>query len=507
MSSVRRAAIKVRLGAGATAGLLVLSGCSGDTKDTKETPKSPEAKPPAGSGGGEPLQWQPMAHKDSAARIGVLSVDRSAANTVIMRFRLSNDGKEQLQVGASLKAPGSADVFNVGGVTLLDVVNHKRYFPLSTSDGTCVCSSTQGVFLDPGKSLDLYAVYPALSAEMKQVSVTVPMSPAFLNIPVGDKPRPVAAGEIDPSKTTLGQPKILPLINLVDGEEAMDEDAMNRSVRLSADVLFALNKADLTPQAGAVLQRLEKQIETSQGPTVKVDGYADNTGNDAINNPLSERRAKAVADQLKKMVTRQGVTFQSAGHGSADPVAGNDTEEGRKRNRRVTVTFARPKPKPAPPSAPPAPATPAAGGELPVIATVAPTTAKDFKLEVKDFKLEVNSLVRDSSGATVVTFTLTNIGSTQASVVRIFTNRIYNLKYGDGGATGVALTAPSTKLRYYPLRDGDRSCVCTNTDLGDNFLDPQQKVTFGAVYEIPAEVSSVKAAFPGFSESQELRIG
>jgi outer membrane protein OmpA-like peptidoglycan-associated protein len=441
-----------------------------------------------------------MAHGDSAARIGVLSVNRSAANTVTVRFRLSNDGKERLHVAASLTARESGSAFNVGGVTLLDVVNHKRYFPLSAADGTCMCSSTESTYIEPGQSLDLYAVFPALPAEMKQVSVTVPLTPAFLNVPVGDKPRPLAAGEIDPSKTTLGQPKILPLINLVDGDEAVDEDATNRSVRLSADVLFAINKADLTPQAGAALQRLAKQIDASEGPTVKVDGYADNTGNDAINNPLSERRAKAVADQLKTLVTRQGVTFQSAGHGSADPVAGNDTEEGRKRNRRVTVTFARPKPKPAPPAAAPAPAPLAAGGALPVIATVAPTTAKDFKLEV-------NSLVRESSGAAVITFTLTNVGSAQASVVDIFKNTIYSTTYHGGGTSGVALIAPSTKLRYYPLRDGDKSCVCTNTDLGDNTLEPQQKITYGAVYEIPAEVSSVKAEFSGFSESQDLRIG
>ncbi len=66
-------------------------------------------------------------------------------------------------------------------------------------------------------------------------------------------------------------------------------------------------------------------------------GHTDNSGNDAINVPLSNNRAKAVADYL----VSQGVVgnrVTSKGVGSAEPVAPNDTAAGKAQNRRVAIT-------------------------------------------------------------------------------------------------------------------------------------------------------------------------
>ena len=71
---------------------------------------------------------------------------------------------------------------------------------------------------------------------------------------------------------------------------------------------------------------------------VQVNGYTDNTGNDAINNPLSIRRANAVADFLKV----QGVAASrivANGYGSANPIASNATAAGREQNRRVEIVL------------------------------------------------------------------------------------------------------------------------------------------------------------------------
>jgi peptidoglycan-binding protein ArfA len=67
-----------------------------------------------------------------------------------------------------------------------------------------------------------------------------------------------------------------------------------------------------------------------------VASYTDNTGDDAINKPLSEGRARAVAAFL----VAQGVPAGSVaakGAGSSDPVASNDTEAGRAQNRRTEI--------------------------------------------------------------------------------------------------------------------------------------------------------------------------
>ena len=68
-----------------------------------------------------------------------------------------------------------------------------------------------------------------------------------------------------------------------------------------------------------------------------VNGYSDNTGNDAINVPLSGNRAKSVADFLVAQgIAGDGVSSQ--GFGSANPIASNDTAVGRAQNRRVEIT-------------------------------------------------------------------------------------------------------------------------------------------------------------------------
>jgi outer membrane protein OmpA-like peptidoglycan-associated protein len=70
-------------------------------------------------------------------------------------------------------------------------------------------------------------------------------------------------------------------------------------------------------------------------------GHTDSTGSDAINNPLSVNRAAGVRDYL----TARGVSAAVVGvegRGSREPLASNDTAEGRARNRRVEMFMAEP---------------------------------------------------------------------------------------------------------------------------------------------------------------------
>lgn len=70
--------------------------------------------------------------------------------------------------------------------------------------------------------------------------------------------------------------------------------------------------------------------------TITIIGHTDSTGNDAINNPLSYNRAQAVANYLNQ----RGVAMNRmsvSGQGSRQPIASNDTLEGRAQNRRVEI--------------------------------------------------------------------------------------------------------------------------------------------------------------------------
>jgi len=70
---------------------------------------------------------------------------------------------------------------------------------------------------------------------------------------------------------------------------------------------------------------------------VAIYGHTDNTGTDAINNPLSVKRAQAVESYLKSCGVSASQIRSVDGQGSTNPVADNSTAEGRKQNRRVEV--------------------------------------------------------------------------------------------------------------------------------------------------------------------------
>jgi OOP family OmpA-OmpF porin len=101
-------------------------------------------------------------------------------------------------------------------------------------------------------------------------------------------------------------------------------------------VLFDFDKAELRPESITELERVVKFMNDVPIATVLVEGHTDSVGSDAYNLALSDRRAKAVFDYL----TSRGVDparLKSVGKGEADPIASNDTEEGRQQNRRVML--------------------------------------------------------------------------------------------------------------------------------------------------------------------------
>lgn len=280
-------------------------------------------------------------------RVDLLALDRTSPKVVTVRFELTNTGDATFHTGDKLGYSGyGVSETDASAVTLVDVEERKRYYPLTATDDKCVCSIPDDGDLEPGESLEFFASYAAPSSE--SVMVMVPNTPPFLAVPVGDKQGPVKPGEGQPERDAaeleLQSPTILPIraySKALDGSKEEEENDKEVEVRLSSDVLFAINKANLSPKAQTVLKSVAARIDRSKATVVKVDGYTDDTGNDAINDPLSKRRAAAVRDALTELVTRDGVTYQVAGHGSADPVVSNNSDENRKRNRRVSVTFAR----------------------------------------------------------------------------------------------------------------------------------------------------------------------
>ena len=106
--------------------------------------------------------------------------------------------------------------------------------------------------------------------------------------------------------------------------------ALNDSV-----VNFPSGSAEVPATMAAFLQKAADDLkQLPLGHVLEIAGYTDNTGNSAQNVALSQRRADAVRDALIKDGASPDM-FVAKGYGSADPIASNDTPEGRLRNRRI----------------------------------------------------------------------------------------------------------------------------------------------------------------------------
>jgi outer membrane protein OmpA-like peptidoglycan-associated protein len=104
------------------------------------------------------------------------------------------------------------------------------------------------------------------------------------------------------------------------------------------DVLFAFDKATLSPEAFRNVDKLALFLQKHPNRNVLIEGHTDNVGSEEYNLELSEKRADAVKDALvAKGIAEERITTK--GYGEKYPVASNNTPDGRKQNRRVEVVI------------------------------------------------------------------------------------------------------------------------------------------------------------------------
>jgi len=105
---------------------------------------------------------------------------------------------------------------------------------------------------------------------------------------------------------------------------------------INLDVHFATNSAKLTPQAQAKVAKFADFLKQHTDIKVVIEGYTDNRGSKDYNIKLSQRRAQSVYDELiKDGICMNRLSYK--GYGPANPIAPNDTKEGRAANRRVVA--------------------------------------------------------------------------------------------------------------------------------------------------------------------------
>ncbi len=100
------------------------------------------------------------------------------------------------------------------------------------------------------------------------------------------------------------------------------------------NILFETGKATLKPESMTEIQKVADYMKKNPTARFEVQGHTDNQGSDKINDPLSQQRSEAVVKALESLGV-DGFNLRAVGKGSHEPVADNNSEAGRAKNRRV----------------------------------------------------------------------------------------------------------------------------------------------------------------------------
>jgi len=105
---------------------------------------------------------------------------------------------------------------------------------------------------------------------------------------------------------------------------------------MPSGITFATDSSSIQPHFRPTLDKVADVLDRYNQTYVDVYGHTDSTGSDAYNQALSERRADSVASYL---VSRgvESARLEALGYGETQPIASNDTVEGRSQNRRVEI--------------------------------------------------------------------------------------------------------------------------------------------------------------------------
>ncbi len=118
-------------------------------------------------------------------------------------------------------------------------------------------------------------------------------------------------------------------------------------LEIPSDISFDKGKSNIKPNFRPILDKFATGLQNNAAARVTIVGHTDSSGSDAINDPLSVNRAASARSYLAE----RGIAFNRItidGRGSHEPLAANDTEANRAKNRRVEIFVAEPESQAAP---------------------------------------------------------------------------------------------------------------------------------------------------------------
>ncbi|MGW3013432.1 OmpA family protein [Streptomyces sp. NPDC001219] len=185
-------------------------------------------------------------------------------------------------------------------------------------------------------ALLLTAALTAPVAHADPPGVTEDSSPPVRVDPDDPDLRMVQGAKLAPSKVL----NIKSIVEADDGSERRQDTNDNVTFALQAEVLFGKDSAKLSSDALSRIGTIASEARKQNATNLRVFGFTDNLGSSGHGLVLSKKRAGAVQQELAKDLG-PSAGFQIRGYGEQYPIADNSTEEGRKKNRRVEVSFPR----------------------------------------------------------------------------------------------------------------------------------------------------------------------
>ena len=265
--------------------------------------------------------------------------------------------------------------------------------------------------VEKNKPREVFPVFHAPPEGVSAVDLFLPNMGVATGVPVlKDAETDISVDDVL-SKAKLdeseaGPFKIETMSLAADDSSDTKQDEKSTTVTVAGDVTFATDSDQLSAQADSVLATVVEQIKKyPSGGDLTITGHTDDVADDAHNQNLSERRAKAVSERLKKLTELSKWKESVSGKGESSPRVSNDSDEHRQANRRVEITLTPSKPaeSSASPSASAAPssAMPKATGPV-----GKGPEGVDVKIDGKTVRMVIDHVVRAGSylvGTVVVT--------------------------------------------------------------------------------------------------------
>jgi OmpA-OmpF porin, OOP family len=114
-------------------------------------------------------------------------------------------------------------------------------------------------------------------------------------------------------------------------------DAINKDGFIALYINFETGKSDIKPESKPIIDQLYEMLKQNPDLKISIEGHTDNVGTEQSNQTLSESRAKSVMNELVlKGIAANRLKYK--GWGQTKPIADNNTEDGKAKNRRVEIT-------------------------------------------------------------------------------------------------------------------------------------------------------------------------